>query len=429
MIEVIFVLVVVFMILLVMNVPIAVAIAVASMLAMLLEGYDPSLMVASKMANGIDSFALLAIPFFILSGVLMGRGGMARRLMDLAATLVGRFPGGLGYVNTLTCMLFGSISGSAAAAVTSIGGFMLPEMKAKGYNNEFSVAITTTAATTGLLIPPSNIMIVYAVASGSVSIAAMFMAGVLPGILIGLLLMAVCFIIAKRTHLEAGDRSTIGEIWTAFRRAFFSMLLLVIVIGGILKGVFTATEASAIAVAYAFMLSVVFYREVKLTELPEILLQTGVTTAVIMFLIGASSGMSWIMTITNIPQTVSATLLGLSDNPLVIMLMINLLLLFVGTFMDMTPAVLIFTPIFLPIAEVLGIDPVHFGIILIANLCIGLCTPPVGTCLFLGCGVGKTTIARVTPFMIPFFIAMFIGLMLISYVPGLSMWLPRVFGL
>jgi tripartite ATP-independent transporter DctM subunit len=429
MIEVIFVLVVVFMILLVMNVPIAVAIAVASMLAMLLEGYDPSLMVASKMANGIDSFALLAIPFFILSGVLMGRGGMARRLMDLAATLVGRFPGGLGYVNTLTCMLFGSISGSAAAAVTSIGGFMLPEMKAKGYNNEFSVAITTTAATTGLLIPPSNIMIVYAVASGSVSIAAMFMAGVLPGILIGLLLMAVCFIIAKRTHLEAGDRSTIGEIWTAFRRAFFSMLLLVIVIGGILKGVFTATEASAIAVAYAFMLSVVFYREVKLTELPEILLQTGVTTAVIMFLIGASSGMSWIMTITNIPQTVSATLLGLSDNPLVVMLMINLLLLFVGTFMDMTPAVLIFTPIFLPIAEVLGIDPVHFGIILIANLCIGLCTPPVGTCLFLGCGVGKTTIARVTPFMIPFFIAMFIGLMLISYVPALSMWLPRVFGL
>jgi tripartite ATP-independent transporter DctM subunit len=241
--------------------------------------------------------------------------------------------------------------------------------------------------------------------------------------------MIVCFFIAKRMKLEAGDRSTIGEIVIAFRRAFFSMLLLVIVIGGILKGVFTATEASAIAVAYAFMLSVVFYREVKLKDLPEILLQTGVTTAVIMLLIGASSGMSWIMTITNIPQTVSALLLGLSDNPLVIMLMINLLLLFVGTFMDMTPAVLIFTPIFLPIAQTLGIDPVHFGIILIANLCIGLCTPPVGTCLFLGCGVGNTTIARVTPFMIPFFIAMFIGLMLISYVPGLSMWLPGLFDL
>ncbi|MBT5904161.1 MAG: TRAP transporter large permease, partial [Opitutaceae bacterium] len=285
------------------------------------------------------------------------------------------------------------------------------------------------AATTGLLIPPSNIMIVYAVASGSVSIAAMFMAGILPGIVIGLLLMVVCFIIAKRTGLETGEPSSVKDILVAFRRAFMSMLLLVIVIGGILGGVFTATEASAIAVAYAFVLSVIAYREVKLKELPEILLHAGVTTAVIMLLIGASSGMSWIMTITNIPQAVSALLLGMSENPLMIMLMINLLLLFVGTFMDMTPAVLIFTPIFLPIAQALGIDPVHFGIILIANLCIGLCTPPVGTCLFLGCGVGKTTIARVTPFMIPFFVAMFVGLMLITYLPALSMWLPGVFGL
>ena len=427
--EVIVALVIVFITLLVMNVPIAVAIAVSTFLAMLLEGYNPNLMVASKMANGIDSFALLAIPFFILSGILMGRGGMARRLMDLAAALMGRFPGGLAYVNTLTCMLFGSISGSAAAAVTSIGGFMLPEMKRKGYNNEFSVAVTTTAATTGLLIPPSNIMIVYAVASGTVSIAAMFMAGILPGVVVGLLLMTVCAVIAKRSKLGAGERSSLGEIWTAFRRAFLSLLLLVIVIGGILKGVFTATEASAIAVAYAFLLSVVFYREVKLKDLPDILLQAGVTTSVIMLLIGASSGMSWIMTISNIPQSVSILLLGLSDNPLVIMLLINLLLLFVGTFMDMTPAVLIFTPIFLPVAKTLGIDPVHFGIIMIANLCIGLCTPPVGTCLFLGCGVGKTTIARVTPFMIPFFLAMFVGLMAITYLENLSLWLPGLFDL
>jgi len=428
-IEVIAILVIVFVALLVMDVPIAVAIAVSAMLAMLLEGYDPNLMVASKLANGIDSFALLAIPFFILSGILMGRGGMARRLMDFASTLMSRFPGGLAYVNTLTCMLFGSISGSAAAAVTSIGGFMLPEMKNKGYNNEFSVSVTTTAATTGLLIPPSNIMIVYAVASGTVSIAAMFMAGILPGVLIGLLLMAVCYIIAKRTSLSPGESASLGQIWTAFRHAFLSMLLLVIVIGGILKGIFTSTEASAIAVAYAFTLTVIVYREVRLSEIPEILLQAGVTTAVIMLLIGASSGMSWIMTISNIPQTVSQVMLGLSDNPIVIMLMINLLLLFVGTFMDMTPAVLIFTPIFLPIAKALGIDPVHFGIIMIANLCIGLCTPPVGTCLFLGCGVGKTTIARVTPFMIPFFIAMFVGLMLITYVSGFSMWLPQLLDL
>lgn len=429
MIEVMLILVIVFAVLLFMNVPIAVAIAVASMLAMLIDGYDPTQMVTAKMANGIDSFALLAIPFFILSGLLMGRGGMARRLMDLAASLVGRFPGGLTYVNTLTCMLFGSISGSAAAAVTSIGGFMLPEMKQKGYNNEFSVAITTTAATTGLLIPPSNIMIVYAVASGSVSIAAMFMAGLLPGILIGLLLMVVCYIISTKNKLKAGDRSSFNEIMVALRRAVLSMLLLIIVIGGILGGIFTATEASAFAVAYSFLLSVVVYREVKLKDLPDILLQAGVTTAVIMLLIGASAGMSWIMTIANIPQTVSETLLGLSDNPIVIMLMINLLLLFVGTFMDMTPAVLIFTPIFLPVARMLGIDDVQFGIILVANLCIGLCTPPVGTCLFLGCGVGKTTIAKVTPYMIPFFIAMFIGLMMITYIPAVSMWLPGILGL
>ncbi|MBC2605266.1 TRAP transporter large permease [Pelagicoccus albus] len=483
MIEVILILVVVFAVLLFMNVPIAVAIAVASMLAMLIDGHDPSLMVASKMANGIDSFALLAIPFFIFSGLLMGKGGMARRLMDFAASLMGRFPGGLGYVNTVTCMLFGSISGSAAAAVTSIGGFMLPEMKKKGYNNEFSVAITTTAATTGLLIPPSNIMIVYAVASGTVSIAAMFMAGFLPGLLIGILIMAVCLIVAMRTakaswpkiltamlvasvalaaiggvmvgiawlfqltkgtlgfYPSLGIWGVIGgicmflvakfapEIWRSFLSALPSMLLLFIVIGGILRGIFTATEASAIAVAYSFLIAVVAYREVKLRELPEILLQAGVTTAVIMLLIGASAGMSWIMTIANIPQTVSAALLTVSDNPLVIMLLINLLLLFVGTFMDMTPAVLIFTPIFLPVANELGISDVHFGIILIANLCIGLCTPPVGTCLFLGCGVGKTTIARVTPFMIPFFLAMFIGLLLITYLPSISMWLPSALGL
>jgi len=429
MLEVILILVVVFSVLLFMNVPIAVAIAFASLLAMLIDGHDPSLMVASKMANGIDSFALLAIPFFVLSGLLMGKGGMARRLMDFAAAVMGRFPGGLGYVNTLTCMLFGSISGSAAAAVTSIGGFMLPEMRKKGYNNEFSVAITTTAATTGLLIPPSNIMIVYAVASGSVSIAAMFMAGVVPGIIVGLLLMLVCFVVAKTKGLGRGERSSLEQVFTAFSRAILSMLLLVIVIGGILAGVFTATEASAIAVAYSFLLSVVVYREVKLSELPDILLQAGVTTAVIMLLIGASAGMSWIMTIANIPQTVSAALLQVSENPLVVMLLINLLLLFVGTFMDMTPAVLIFTPIFLPVANQLGVNDTQFGIIIIANLCIGLCTPPVGTCLFLGCGVGNTSIARVTPFMIPFFFAMFIGLLLITYVPQISLWLPGILGL
>ncbi|MEQ8209500.1 MAG: TRAP transporter large permease [Lacipirellulaceae bacterium] len=418
------ILVTVFLLLLVMDVPIAVAIALSTFVAILAEGSDPSVVVAANMANGVNSFALLAIPFFILSGHLMGRGGMATRLIDFAATLVGFLPGGLAYVNTLTCMLFGSISGSAAAAVSSVGGFMIPEMNRKGYNREFNVAVTTTAATTGLLIPPSNIMIVYSVAAGSVSIAAMFMAGIIPGIVTGLFIMLVCGGFAVRNSCASEPRASLKEILVNFRRAFLSLFLIVVVIGGILAGVFTATEAAAIAVVYAFLLSVVVYREIKLKELPDLLLQTGITTAVVMLLIGASSGMSWIMTMANIPQTVSAALLGLSANPIVILLTINVLLLCVGTFMDMTPAVLIFTPIFLPVVEQLGMHPVHFGIMMIANLCIGLCTPPVGTCLFIGCGVGKTTIAKVTKTMLPFFASMIIALMVITYVPVASLWLP-----
>lgn len=469
------ILVSVFLVLLLMNVPIAVAITMASFVAILAEGSNPAVVLAGQMANGINSFSLLAIPFFILSGYLMGKGGLARRLIDFAATLVGRLPGGLGYVNTLTCMLFGSISGSAAAAVSSVGGFMIPEMNRKGYDRQFNVAVTTTSATTGLLIPPSNIMIVYCVVAGSVSIAAMFMAGFLPGILTGLFIMLCGGIMSVKagyrgeviemprwkpitaTALVAGiilsiiagrlgwmpASITVGSLslsmgliifvlvsiiccvcFVTFRRAYMTLMLILVVMGGILLGIFTATEAAAISVVYSFILSVVVYREIKIKDLPGLLLQTGITTAVVMLLIGASSGMSWIMTISNIPQTVSAALLGLSDNPIVILLTINVLLLFVGTFMDMTPAVLIFTPIFLPVVTALGMHPIHFGMIMIANLCIGLCTPPVGTCLFIGCGIGQTTIAKVTKTMLPFFGSMIVALMVITYVPAVSLWLP-----
>jgi len=419
------ILVVSFVLLLLMNVPIAVAIAMSTFLAILAVGGDPSYMVAMKMANGVDSFALLAIPFFIFSGVLMGRGGMASRLIRFANALVGWLPGGLAYVNTLTCMIFGAISGSAVAAVSSIGGFMIPEMNNKGYDRDFNVAVTVTAATTGMVIPPSNIMIVYAVAAGTVSIAALFMAGVLPGVLIGLGILAVCGLIGMARGYKAGEYAGAAEIAKSFGGAFMSLLLIVIVIGGILGGIFTATEAAAMAVAYSFLLAVVIYREVKLRDMPEILVQVGKITAIVMLMVGASSAMSWLLTTQNIPQGVAKALLGVSDNTVVIMLIINLLLLFVGTFMDMTPAVLIFTPIFLPVVEKLGMHPVHFGIMIIANLCIGLCTPPVGSCLFVGCSVGKTSIAEVTRPMLPFFAAMAASLMVITFVPGLSLWLPR----
>lgn len=428
--EVAIVLVLVFVALLLSNVPIGVAIGTASLAAVFANGGMASseMIVADRMVNGVSSFSLLAIPFFVLSGILMGRGGMARRLIDFANALVGRYPGGLSYVNTLTCMMFGSISGSATAAVSSVGGFMLPEMTRNGYDRDFSVAVTTAAATTGLIIPPSNIMIVYAVACGSVSIAAIFIAGVIPGIVMGLCIMAVCLIHAIRKGDKGGAKCS-RQVWTAFRRAFLSLFLMVVIIGGILGGIFTATEAAAVAVAYSLILAMAVYREVKWRDLPGILRQTGVTTAVVMLLIAVSSSMSWIMTIANIPQTISSALVAVSENRFVLLLIINLLLLAVGTFMDMTPAVLIFTPIFLPVARQLGMSDIQFGIMMIANLCIGLCTPPVGSCLFLGCGIGKTSIANVTKPMIPFFIAMIVAVLLITFIPALSMWLPGIAGL
>lgn len=424
---IIIILLISFIVMLILDVPIAVAITLSTFFCILANGGDAGFVMALKISNGIDSFTLLAIPFFIISGMLMGQGGIAARLIDFAAALVGRFPGGLAYVNTLTCMLFGSISGSATAAVSSVGGFMIPEMRRKGYPREFSVALTTAAATTGLIIPPSNIMIVYAVAAGSVSIIGLFLAGIVPGLLVGLCIMVASYLWARKNKLTGEEKSSWPHIFKTFVSALPSLLLILIVIGGILSGLFTATEAAVISVVYSFLLAVVFYREVKLSELPEILLKSGITTAVVMLLIGASSSMSWLLTMENIPQAVSEALGIFRNNPILLLLAINVLLLIVGTFMDMTPAVLIFTPIFLPVVTATGMDPLHFGIVMITNLCIGLCTPPVGTCLFVGCGVGKTTIAKVTPSLIPFFIAMIVALMLITYIPWFSMALPNLF--
>jgi tripartite ATP-independent transporter DctM subunit len=421
------ILIVSFFVLLLLNVPIAVCIAVSTVLTIYSLGTVPtSYIVSQRMATGISSFSLLAIPFFILSGVLMGEGGMARRLMDFANALVGRFHGGLAYVNTMTCMLFGAVSGSAAAAVSSVGGFMIPEMERKGYGREFSVALTTTSATTGLLIPPSNIMIVFAVVAGGVSVADLFMAGIVPGIVMGLLIMFACFLMNRGEQVGTGGAADLRTVLRSAFGAVPSLLLILLVMGGILGGVFTATEASAVAVAYAFALTVFIYREVKVKDLPRILLRAAKTTSVVMILIGASQAMSWALAYEQVPQKVSEALLEISSNPIAIFLIINLLLLVVGIFMDMTPAVLIFTPIFLPVVVGLGMDPVHFGILMITNLCIGLCTPPVGTCLFVGCSVGRTTIARVVRPLLPLFIAMVIGLMLVTYIPQLSLWLPEL---
>ncbi|MBN1999579.1 TRAP transporter large permease [candidate division KSB1 bacterium] len=425
-----FVLVVSFVVLLYFNVPIAFSIAIATLLTLVSIGGTAILeVIAFKMATGVDSFALLAIPFFILAGLLMGRGGIARRLIDFANVLVGRFTGGLSYVNIITCMLFGAISGSAVAAVSSVGGFMIPLMNKEGYDRDFNASVSITAATTGLLIPPSNVMIVYSLATGgAVSVAAIFLAGFLPGILMGLGLMVVSGIISFRRNYGKGTTFGLKESVVKFFVALPPLFLVVLVLGGILAGFFTATEASAIAVIYAFILSVFVYREVKIKDIPQILLQAGITTAVVFMLIGASIAMSHVMALQNIPQNISSSLLSLTGNKILILLLINILLLIVGTFMDMTPAVLIFTPIFLPVVKALGVHPIHFGIILIMNLCIGICTPPVGSCLFVGCGIAETTITKVIRHLLPFFLAMIIVLFITTYLPDLSMIVPRLFG-
>ncbi len=426
----ILILVISFTVLVCLNVPIAFCMGISTVLAFLAIGDLPAFVAtAHKIATGIDSFTLLAIPFFVLSGLLMGHGGIARRLIDFANVIAGRFRGGLAFVNILTCMLFGAISGSATAAVSAIGGFMIPLMNKMGYNREFNTSVTVTAATTGLLIPPSNSMIVYSLATGGiVSIAALFMAGYIPGILTGISLMIVSGIISVMKNYGKGEKIALKEGVMKFLHAIPPMMLIIIVVGGILLGWFTPTEASGVGVLYTLILAVFIYREIKIKDLPGILLQCGVTTAVVFLLIGTSMAMSWVLACENVPQNISAGLMGLSDNKFLILLIINALMLVVGCFMDMTPAILIFTPIFLPVIQKLGMHPLHFGTILIMNLNIGLCTPPVGTCLFLGCNIGETTVTKVMHHILPFYVAMIITLLICTYIPEITMWIPDRLG-
>jgi len=426
----ILVLVISFGILLVFSVPVAWSIAISSLLTIMVSvPLLPSLTtVSQRIATGLDSFALLAIPFFILSGQIMTEGGIASRLISFAKTLVGFLPGGLALINIISAMLMGSIAGSAMASASAMGSILGPEMEKEGYSKEFGVAVNITSATTGLVIPPSNVLIVYSLASGGVSVAALFLAGYIPGILTGLFLMIVAMIWSKKNNYKVGKRSTLKEVFTEFINALPSLFLLVIVVGGIIFGIFTATEASAIAVLYTLVLGFI-YRELTVKGMPKVLLESIEITAIVMLLIGASMCMSWVLSFENIPQDISTFLLGISDNKIIILLIINLILLMVGIFMDMTPAVLIFTPIFLPVVTSLGMDPTHFGIILVLNLCIGLCTPPVGSVLFVGVGIANTTITKVIKPLIPFFIVMIFSLFLVTYIPALSLFLPELFNL
>ncbi|WP_405329035.1 TRAP transporter large permease [Leeuwenhoekiella sp. LLG6367-2.1] len=424
----ILILVLVFFVLLAIGVPVAWSIGISCLLTIMvsIDSLASFTTIAQRMATGLDSFSLLAIPLFVLAGQIMNQGGIALRLINFAKALMGALPGGLIYVNVIAAMLFGAISGSAVAATSAIGGILGPFMEKENYSKEFGAAINITASTTGLVIPPSNVLIVYSLASGGVSIASLFLAGYIPGILMGLALMLVAAIWIKKKGYPAGERSNMSVVLRTFFDALPSLFLLVVVIGGIVTGVFTATEASGIAVLYTLVLSFA-YRELKVSSLKSIFLSSVGTTAIVMLLIATSMSMSWVMSFENIPQNVSAALLALSDNKFVILIIINVLLLFVGTFMDMTPAVLIFTPIFLPVVTSMGVDPVQFGIMMVMNLCVGLCTPPVGAVLFIGVGVAKTSIQKIMKPLLPLYAVMAIVLLLVTFIPAISLWLPSLF--
>ena len=442
------VLVLVFFLMLAMSVPVSFSIISASLLTIIMfltPGFG-MFVSAQKIVSGIDSFTLLAVPFFVLADLLMSSGGIAKRLINLAMLFLGRVPGSLAMTNIAGNAMFGSISGSGIAAATAIGGVMLPLEEEQGYDKGFSAAVNIATAPVGQLIPPTASFIVYSAASGGVSVAALLMAGGggggflgapgdvmagwVPGLLWAALFMVVaCVYGAKHGYVMKRDKMTAAIILKTIWEAIPSLFLIVIIIGGILSGYFTPTEASGVAVVYAFLLSVFVYKSIQIKDIPKILVDTAVMTTIVMLIIGASSVLSFVLSFTGLPQAISSLLLGISDNRIVILLIINITLLIVGTFMDMAPALLIFTPIFLPIVKSLGMDPIQFGVMIVMNLSIGTITPPVGNVLFVGCSVARLQVEDVMKKLLPFFLAIVAALMFITFVPGFSMWLPGVLGL
>lgn len=421
---------VVLVIMLLAGAPIAVSLAVSSICAILpVLATEPALITgAQRIFSGISVFNLIAIPFFILAGNIMNKGGIAIRLINFAKIFTGRIPGALAHTNVVANMLFGAISGSGTAAASAMGAIIGPIEEEEGYDKNFSTAVNIATAPTGLLIPPSNVMITFAMVSGGTSIAALFMAGYIPGILWGLACMVVVFIMAKKRGYKSTKRFSIKEKGKIALQAIPCLLMIVIVIGGIIGGIFTATEGAVVAVVYSLILSLIFYKSISLKELPKIFLDSAEMTGIIIFLIGVSSIMSWVMAFTGIPAAISGAMLSISNNRYVILFIINIILLIVGTFMDMTPACLIFTPIFLPICQAVGMSTVQFGIMLIFNLCIGTITPPVGTTLFVGVKVGRTKIEDVIKPLLWYFAAIVIVLLLVTYIPAISLWLPSLMG-
>lgn len=407
-----------------LRVPIAFALAFSSILTIMKIGL-PLKIVGQKMAEGVDSFALLAIPFFVLAGEIMSHGGLTKRILNFSNALVGHIRGGLAMVNIVASMFFGGVSGSSVADTSAIGSMLIPIMTKRGYDRDFAVNVTVTSSQQGIIIPPSHNAIIYALAAGGlVSIRELFMAGIVPGISIGIALMVVSYIIALKRNYPREERFSFKKLLSSTWEAGLGLFTFVIIIGGIISGLFTATEASAIAVTYALIISIFVYKEIKLKDLYKIFLNATKTVTIVLFLIGTAKIFGWLLAFLNVPRTVTTLISGVSSSPIVILLLINILLLILGTIMDMAPLIIITTPILLPVVMDLGMSPVQFGVVMMLNLGIGLCTPPVGSTLFVGCSIGKIPIEEAVKSIWPFYLAMIVVLLIATFIPGFSLYLP-----
>ncbi|MDY7028061.1 MAG: TRAP transporter large permease [Spirochaetota bacterium] len=414
----------IFVILLILRVPITFTLAISSIVTAWYLNI-PMLAIVQRMVQGVNVFSLLAIPFFILAGEIMSQGGISRRLIDFSNVLIGRVKGGLAQVNVLASMFFGGISGSAVADVSSIGTMMIPMMKKKGYDADFSVGITVTSACQGVIIPPSHNMIIYAMAAGGVSVGRLFLGGVIPGILLGVSLMIISFIIATVRKYPKEQRYSLRESLKIIKDAILGLFTAIIIIGGVISGVFTATESAAVACLYAFIITFFVYREIPLKKFIGILYASLKTLSMVMSLIAAASAFGWLLAYLKIPAAATEALLTVTENKVLLLLLINLLLILLGTIMDMAPLILITTPILYPVVVgALGMSPIQFGVMLILNLGIGLTTPPVGSALFVGCAIGKVSIEDATKGMLPMYIMMLIVLILVTFIPELVMFIP-----
>ncbi len=415
-----------FILLMILRVPITYSLAGVS-IATAIYLKIPLMAIVQQMVQGVRSFSLLAIPFFIIAGEMMGQGGIARKLIELANVFVGRIRGGLAMVNCVDSMFFGGISGSAVADVASTGSIIIPMMKMKGYDDDFAVALAVASSTQGVIIPPSHNMILYSMAAGGVSVGRLFLGGYIPGIFLGIGMMIISFIIAKKRNYPREPKVAFRDAVRIFKDAFLGLMTAVIIMGGVISGIFTATESAAIAVIYAFIITFFVYREIPLKAMKGILYNSLKTLSMVMALIAAASAFGWLMAYLRIPAKATELILSVTTNKYLLLLLINVLLLVLGAIMDMAPLILICTPILYPVAvTTLGLSPIHFGIMMMINLAIGLCTPPVGSALFVGCAVGKISVEKVTKALLPYYFSMVVVLMLVTFIPEITMFLPNL---